>query len=402
MVSLGYFLSWQYGVFSRSYVVGAFFIILYAALHNRWRKYPVLGGLVLGAAALTHVFFAMAAACLAGLTVSLWLKQETNPKQILLLMLPFAICLALSAASFVLGVPPRSAASLVLGVPPRQAFVGLVQSVTQQEHWSVGSTLLSLMKWLAKPFLKGVPLAGLPLKPSLSILVLGLLAACFWRKPVIGLVFFVGAVSIAAFQVFIYGSSKHSGVIYLLFVAVYAIAYLSCNKVTARGLLALSMLGGLATLPPTLITPYSASQEAAEIITARGLEHATWVAMPELPATATFAALKRSVYGLECGCEFTYVDRARNRINRKSVHELGDRLQKFIDTHAQSEIFILVSKPYVDEFKQMLGDRAVALIAETQPPLNDSEDFAIYKVLSRPNASQVHPDRLRQSSRRRT
>jgi len=373
-ISLGYLLSWEYGVFSRSYIVGVFFILAYAAFFGHWRRHPILGGLTLGAAALTHVFFAMAAACLAGLTALLWLKQKASPKEILLFATSFGVCFALSVAS------------VVLGYPPTEAAAGVSQSVTRLEHQSLWRPLHRM----ANPFLRGVPLlkgitlagVNLPslLEPFFDLLVFGLLVACFWRNLTVGLIFLIGAAGVVGFRTIIYGGSTQDGVIYILFVAVYGIAYVDCNKVAARGLLALSMLGGLLILPQTLITPYSASQEAANIIKARGLEQATWVAFPDAPGTATFAALKRSVYGLQCQCDFTYVDRTRPQISLSSVQELAAAWREFLAVHRESEVFVLVSKPNVDKFHQIVGDQALDLITKTQPALNPSESFVIYRV----------------------
>ena len=354
MISLGFFLSWQYGVFSRSYIVGAFFLLLYAVFHDRWREYPVPGGLVLGAASLTHVYFAMAASCLAALSVLLWLREGRALKRIALLTIPFGVCLALSAASVILSIPATET----------------VERITQP----AGPQATALLQQMAQAFLEGLPMLGL--KPLLVTLVFVLLIACFWRNRLGGLVFLAGAGCIAAVQTMIYGTGRHSGVIYFLFVAVYAIAYSACNKTPARALLALSMLAGLFILPRTLTTPYSAALEAADIITARGLERANWVAYPDAPATATFAALKRSVYGLQCGCEYTYVD-WRRRHKAASDAKLGERLQVLLSV--ESPVYVLVSKPHLDKFLRLARDRAVEQLAETKSAILPSETFVIFK-----------------------
>ena len=61
LISSSFFISFQYAVVGRSYVLGTFILIFFASYFPVWRQRPAIAGCMLGLSALTHVYFGFAA-----------------------------------------------------------------------------------------------------------------------------------------------------------------------------------------------------------------------------------------------------------------------------------------------------------------------------------------------------
>ena len=279
LISASYYTSWQYGVFSRNYLPGIFFLLLFSVLWPYWRRHPVAGGLVLGLACLTHAFFVPIAGILALLFVFDWWREQPSQKVLL-----FGAVLAFFTAAAVL--------SLYLSAP---TFRGILD---QAAPASESKQLLSRIGYAFT-----VDVVGERFEVIAGILFF---AAFLPRLPVV-LLSAVGALFLSAFQVFIYGGMAwHVGAIYFLFVCIYVVYHRDIYWYVPRTLLTLSAIGGVMVLV-THTLPYSTGEQAASLIRTSGLEKAHWTAFPDYGGVVPFAALGRPFWSIECDCQVTYV-----------------------------------------------------------------------------------------------
>ena len=363
LISLGYYLSWQYGVFSRNYTIGVFFCLIYASFYRQLLTRPVLAGIVLGLVAQSHILFAFVAAGLAvPYLIQLW-REHGIARQLI------TFCAVLGGLAFLSLLSIRLSSSA--------SFVEAVQSVS-----SGNEIIRTMLRQISLPFLHGVPadLNGLILP------VAALLIAAFVFTPILGVSFLLSALAISGFLAVIYGgASWHNGTIYITLIVLYGIGYQSIHqrwisRYAILVLLILTVVGNLVTLPNTLSRPYSAAQEAAELIRELGLTDADWASYGDQHATVTFAVLKRPSYGLRCGCQYTYVDWPNHK---KPDSEIRKHFERFIDENDGRPKYIMISQWILDKFQRLAGDVAqLEKVGETQAATLPSETFILFKVVN--------------------
>lgn len=362
LISLGYYLSYQYGIISRPYIVGFFFCLVYVCWYRQWLSRPMLAGIVLGLVALTQVLFAFVASALCLPLLLAWWRDKTDWKRLILFSLVFGSCALFSVVS----------ARLSMSRELLDVYAGDGVTVTELVN--------SMIRQITVAFFHGVPAD----RGVLTILACGLLILSFVSAPFLGFVFLLGAIAVSAFVGTIYGGAPwHNGTIYVLLISLYGIGYarMHSSLVSRKAivcLLALSFVGNVRELPGSLTTPYSAGETAASLIAELGLTDSAWAAYSDQTATVTFAALERPVFGLRCGCVYTFVDWVKYRLPTRT---LKDNLQAFVAQAPSGEAYLLVSKPQLAEIQKMLDDGYSAEhLAETGESRVHNETFVLLKV----------------------
>jgi hypothetical protein len=189
MIAGGYLLSFEYGIFARSYILGMFLIWAFAAFHRNIEKHPFAGALLLGLASLTHIFFAMAATGLAALTIALWVKEGVSSKRIFGFATIFAAILCFALITVVLSVPPHGG--------PASATASIPQSMTAQVLHNIVQLLDGLVKVLERLGRAFAPVFGRPWRYLFEALCLYLLVRTFLPIRLSGLLFFGTATCIS-------------------------------------------------------------------------------------------------------------------------------------------------------------------------------------------------------------
>ena len=361
MIAAGYFLSFEYGIIARSYILGMLLLWVFAAFHHNIKEYPFAGALLLGLASLTHVFFAMAATGLAALTIALWMKEGVPSKRLLGFGTIFAALLCFALTTVVLSVPPHGG--------PTSAAAGAPQSVTTQVLHSIVQLLDSLVKVLERLGRAFAPVFRRPWRYLFEALCLYLLVQAFLPMRLSGLVFFCTAVciSISAELLHLGAGARYSGTIYVLFVAIYLIKSREMSVPHCRALLFSSMLGGLATFLPA--PPSSMGQHAAILIARANAQDARWAAYPDFTGTVAFAFLGRSFHSFECDCEATFTKWGGQRLGRRpDRYDLEQRIQHFLGATGSGDAYVLVSQPKLAFFSSALPTNIrLDPIFETEP-----------------------------------
>lgn len=362
LISLGYYLSFQYGILSRNYILGTFFCLLYVSYFGRLFSHAVLAALVLGLAALSHILFAFVASALSLPLLLLWWRHDTPLKRLILFCVIFGGCALFSVISAKLSV----SGELLNSYAGNAVFVS--------------DFATSMIRQTTSAFLHGVPAD----KGILTIIVIGLLILFFQSAPLLGLVFLVGAAAVTTFLSLIYGGAPwHNGMIYILLISLYGIGYakLHANWLSRSAilcLLTLSVVGNLWELPRSFSIPYSAGEEAADLIRELGLTEAAWAAYSDQTATVTFAELERPVFGLKCGCTYTFVDWSIYRIPDRSLEE---NLKIFIEGEPSGVTYVLISRHNLEQVLGIIdGTYSYEQLAETGPSRIHNEAFVILKV----------------------
>lgn len=362
LISLGYYLSFQYGIISRPYIVGFFFCLIYVCFYRQWLSRPVLAGIILGLAALTQVLFAFVASALCLPLLLAWWRDKTDWKRLILFCVTFGSCALFSVVS----------ARLSMSSELLDVYAG--------DGVSAPELARSMIRQMTVAFLHGVPMD----QGALTILVCVLLIVTFVSAPFLGAVFLMGAIAISAFVGTIYGGAPwHNGTIYVLLIGLYGIGYARMHsslisRSAILSLLALSVLGNMWELPRSLATPYSAGEEAADLIAELGLNDAAWATYSDQTATVTFAALERPAFGLRCGCTYRFVDWVKFRIPQRTIAE---NLQTFMELAPAEETYLLVSKPQLAEMQKILdGGYSAEQLAETGKSRVHNETFVLLKV----------------------
>jgi hypothetical protein len=362
LISGSYYLSWEYGIISRSYTLGTFLLCFFAALNRHWCRHPIAGALVLGLSSMTHIFFAMAAAGLAAVTVGQWLRTGGPSKRIVAFSVVFSAMLVFSAVTA--GLSASRGLALATRLGSIVSSTGQMPDRTDEVVHNMGAA-----------FTVGVfesPYA------HFEALAICLAVLCFLRAPLFALIFVLTSLGIALFQSFVYGGAPwHFGSIYVLFVALYIIKSKETIAFAGRSLLLIPFLGGLLMLKP--MPPYSRAEEAATIMKQHNVQFRRWAAYPDLQGIVAFAVLGRSFHSFECDCELTYINWGlRSRLRADTLRE---RIGRFVDAGAPRSSYVLVSQVHAEFLRSAIsGDFRIEQIEQTGPAAYQDESFFLWRL----------------------
>ena len=369
LISLSYYVSFEYAVIARGYGIAMFALVLFAAKYERWRERPIVGGLLLGVAALSHILFAPVAAALSCQALSdSWREPEARNRALCLGFAAFTLTF-LAFISVWISIPlPMHAGPLAAASSPVQTFV------------------FALADRVAQPFT--VAFGRLPriFDRTLDVVVLLLLIATFIRIPLSAAFFFATALFLALFTLFAYGDGapQHAGVGYLLFVAFFIIKRQSIWKPAAWTVLAIAAFGGVLHYAKTWGVPLGTGERAAAIIQQRGIADAAWAAFPDHAGTVAFAKLKRPFFAFECACDINYVKWNKRPFRRALYQGDNELIVRFLKS-ANGTAYVLVSVQDEKILRRLIEPHAsIKEIAVTDAAIRPDETFRLWELRVRP------------------
>ncbi len=296
LLSLSYFLGFEYAAVARSYAPGVALLLLFVSLPTRCGKRVLSGWIVLGLMANTQFFLSLAALAMAALW---WLHDGGGIKRHGPGLACFSLLLLAAVATMVLSD---------------------LNSVSSWHFELSGPAILNKLTKLAEAF---VPLAGLTgytywrtsypdaLRAGIALIVFAALWRYLWPSR-LALQAMTGlSVAVLGFFYLRYGGySWHVGVIFAFFVA---LVWFFRERSTELGphwilvaLLSVNALGGAKAMVLSKLIPFSRSAATARWIRAEGLADAMWVAT-DWQAASVAGYLDRPLYYPRCDCDMTFV-----------------------------------------------------------------------------------------------
>ncbi len=351
LISASYYISWQYGVFSRNYMPGVFLLMLFAVFWPYWRRHAILGASVLGLACLVHAFFIPVAGVMALMFIYDWWRER--PEKIALL---FATVVGLFIVAATL--------SLYLASPPIEVKEAASSSETTQ-----------LLAMIGYPFT--VDVVGQPYQTIAGLLFF----LAFLPLVSVVLLAAVAGLFLSAFQILIYGGySWHVGAIYTLLACLYVVYHQRIYRIIPRILLGASAIGGVVVWMTTTL-PYGSGQEAARLIRQAGLENARWVAFPDLGGSVPFAVLRRPYWSLECQCEITYVRWGEQRTARPTARQFEDRLTEYVLSGNGEPTYLLLSLEAAPAVGRVMPPQLnIENLGSTGPAVQPMDTFELLRL----------------------
>ncbi len=353
LISAGYYTSWQYGVFSRDYLPGMFFLLVFSCFWLNWRRHPIAGAVLLGLACLTHALFVPVAGIVALLFVYDWWRDKPD-RRIFIFCVVFLVFVVVTCVSLAISLPEMK-------VVIKEAAPA---TETKQLFSRIGYAFTANV--IGEPFetIAGIAffVAFLPLVPVIILVA-------------------VGGLFLSGFQVFIYGGmSWHVGTIYVLLVSVYVVYHRQIYRWVPRALMVFSAVGGV-LVPLTMTRPYATGEQAAALIRQAGLENANWAAFPDYGGEVAFAILRRPFYSINCDCQLTYV-KWRQRIEAMDETTFDRRLRTFMDKASFGEpSYMLLGRTRAEAVMQFLQSHySVRVIGQTPPAVWNDESFYLVRI----------------------
>jgi hypothetical protein len=321
--AFGYFPFFEYGVISRSYVMGLVCLFAFCALQGRTRKHSLVQGCALALLANTSLYGAMIAFAFGIYLVVEWLavlraKQGPEKSRILLLSL------------FIVGL--GVATSIVQIMPPPDSSSQVLERGTSIHTTQVGATLTAIERSYVP-----IPRQGLHFWNSnileddrprvqrlLSIVLLGLAVWILVRTPVTLVVYAVATVELLAFThvtqygIQPYGGLRHIGHLFLVLVgclwiflsrfgatelAPPRIALFPLPKAMSVGMItvlfAAHAFAGVLAVRADLQYPFSASKDVAQFLKEHHMTDMVMIGSRDYAASSVAAYLNRALYYAE-------------------------------------------------------------------------------------------------------
>jgi hypothetical protein len=368
LISLSYYVSFEYAVIARGYGIAMFALVLFAAKYERWREFPIAGGALLGVASLSHILFApVAAALCCQALLDSWREPEARIRALCLGVVAFTLTLLAFVSVWISTPLPMHAGPLTAASSSLQAFA------------------FALADRVAQPFTVGFGHLPRIFDRALDVVVLVLLIATFVRAPLSALLFFPTALFLSLFTIFVYGGAPHhAGVGYLLFVAFFIIKRQNIWRPAAYAVLAIAAFGGVLHYAKTWGLPLGTGVRAAAIIQQRGVADAAWAAFPDYTGVVTFAKLKRPFYAFECACDINYVKWNKRPFRRALLQGDSEAIVRFLNS-TNGSAYVLVSLQSEKLLRRLIEPHAsIKEIAVTDAAIRPDETFLLWELRVKP------------------
>ncbi len=355
LISASYHISWQYGVFSRNYMPGVLFLVLFSVFWVQWRRHPIAGAILLGLACLTHAFFVPVAGILALLFLWDWWNEEHTARALIFAGVFGALMLV-------------AVVSLYMAVPTMEVVIDQAAPAAETKQLISRIGYAFTVEFIGEPF---ETIAGL------------LYFTAFLPLTSVVLLAAVGALFLSAIQVFLYGGlAWHMGAIYVLFICIYVVYRQKIHRAIPTALLAVSAIGGV-LVPINHDLPYSTGQQAANLIREAGLEDGNWAAFPDIGGEVPFAVLGRRYWTIECACDIARVN-WRNRLLEVDTATFLARFEAFVRRGAGNPSFLLLSRSRATTIVPALRTKYdVDRIGETPPAEALDESYLLLRIAPR-------------------
>jgi hypothetical protein len=340
--AFGYFPFYEYGVISRSYVMGLVCLFAFCALQGRTGKHSLVQAWALALLANTSIFGVMIASAFGIYLVVDWLtvlreKQGPEKSRILLLSL------------FIVGL--GIATSIVQIMPPPDSSFQVLGTISSIKGTQVGETLTAVGKsyvpiprqdihfWntnILDEILGERPRA----RRLLSIGLLGLAGWILVRTPVTLVVYAVATVELLAFTHSIYyGGNRHIGHLFIVLVGCLWISLshigatdlarlrtalfplpkaLSVGMVTV--LFATHAFAGVLAVRADLLHPFSASKDVAQFLKEHHMTEMVMIGSRDYAASSVAGYLNQALYYPEGDRLGTFVVwKGRRSVSRREL-----------------------------------------------------------------------------------
>jgi hypothetical protein len=281
LLSLGYFIGFEYAVLARAYGLGVLLFFLFVRLRRTRWSWLLLG--LLGNVSLVALVLAGLLACL-----QLYRGQRSLPGiAICAVLFGLAVLTGYPAADTVLSVaePASLPARLLKSLPLLSAAVLPANWSTPQYYWNTVCTDCGPTGLLALAYLPLLGVVSLKKSADLAIVYVANLLA---------------AVLIGTFVY--YGTVRQYGYVFIAFVGLVWIAREEGKAPAAwplRGWAAISAIAGLWAAYWSFDVDFSQGRAAAEWIRGHGLQRAVWAAYPGWAGTDISAYLRIPTYNLQ-------------------------------------------------------------------------------------------------------
>jgi hypothetical protein len=388
--SFGYFPVYEYAAISRCYGLALLLALLLCAHHPRRFERPVATAVLLATLALTTTVATMVAAGYAAALIAEWVASaRSGDRAAKSAWIPIAGAGVACLAAAVCAWPPADSTvahvRLPSGMPsdfaPTRLIAGLLPIPRIDFFFWNSNALLSF-----EPFRRVALVVALVLAAWL-LFVLS-------RNRAAAIVFGVGAALLLALFGGVYGGDvRHHGFFFVLFVMG---AWIAADTTTRPAVSAWSRVRR-AALAPTLLAVllvhvpaaaiaiaydyryvFSSGRRAADVLRARGLTEALFVAEVDYPATAVLGQLGRRAvaYSPRTGRAFSFVKWTRDRRWEPTDQETLDFAAALGASRGEDAILIM-NRPLIPK---LVDGVAVVRLAELYDSMIEEENFYIYRV----------------------
>lgn len=442
LLTFSYFLAYEYAIISRSYGLGAFFLFAFCAAFVQSRSLFSLA-LLLVFLANTNAFGVLISFALALLLLFRW-WDERREKQARRNF--FGVLLILGSGWFVslaqitrpiwepllakhvgrLGFMPLVETVATAVIPedvvmtfPVKVVYSFVQiwkayvpipALGEPEFWNTNLLLDSSFSRFSLSDFSFSRLEGLPIGLALGLLMSAAIVA--WtvvtlrRSPRLITVYLLGTAFILLFciQFFWWGSLRHQGYLWLLFVAclwlgkanvfgqeqtarvsLSSVSELSSQRLPSVRLglftllLVLQSFAGLFLYSQDLLYSFSSSRQTAHYIRHNQLETLTLVGVRDRETSVLSGYLNKPLFYPERDQFGSFWD-----IYNKPLEaaELARRIEQLADQDPE-DLLLVLSYPLEPSLEQELKQVAVTPLADFQSKLIDSESFYLYRLQDR-------------------
>jgi hypothetical protein len=392
LIAFGYFLVYEYAVVSRSYVLAVLTVFAFCALypHRHRRRWPLALTLLL--LANTTVYGSLLAlSLLAMLVVERHGGEAASPNA----------SARLGVLALVSGVSVIVAFNLWLtgGVGTAMGALGQESAAGESIGAMVGRVwkayfpipdVTTFDSWGTNLFFGNRVLEAIAAVLSVAILAGGVLL--FFDKPLVVFLYLFGTAALLSTNLFLhFGSLRHHGHLFLLFLAGLWLAALPsrsapvseriaawrarCNTPFVASVLVAQLLGGVIMWTHDVRHPFSPARSAAESIRVAGLHDLPLWGHSAPVASPVGAYLDRKILypaqGTDVPQGFIWWRRRPRRISPENLARMVEEA-----AHAEGELVLIWSRP----FRAEVPGLDVQLITHLPPGIEGTEEYFLYRV----------------------
>ncbi len=394
LMAFGYFLAYEYAVFSRPYVLGVLALFTFCALFpiRRGRPLAVAAALVLLASTSLYGVIIAGAAC--GM---LLLEASATPVRV---TPPRLVTLGARIGLVGWGIGCVGAVVLAVTYPPDSLSIALgTGDLPRTSLWAIATTVSTVTQaYLPIPdvsaphmwdthIIPGDSRVGLGSMVGLALALLVIGGAILLRTPFVLFFFLVASGGLLLFSHLVFGGFlRHHGHLFLVLIAGMWLARLQPERWRAppwmtrlagravTGLLLVHVASAAILYVAEIRTPFSAAPAAAEFIREQGLADFPVAASPAPPASSIAGVLDRPIHYLALGSPGTFI--RWDQYSRGFDRVVSVRLiRPFVEQHA-SDVLIILGAPF-DGWDE---DLEVEELARFEAGLEQRERFVLYRV----------------------
>lgn len=384
LFALGFFPLYQYGLIPRSYGIGLLLVaVVCVLLPRRYQNpLPLAGALFLLAHSSVH-------ACILVIGVMVALAVDYYMKPRALNWRRAGTGISIAAAGIV--------SAVLFMIPPADIGYEEAAGWTTKLDSAKIMRVLALFQTVLFPTAEGSPhFWGFPIvqsMPYFGALLVGVMAACYWRRPAALAMFLVCTFGLLAFFYMKYsGTIRHHG---FLLIALLLLLWggksmfaLPCKRISVftknastvgayalTALLLVQAVSGIRAVMADVQRPFSYGKAAAQYIQANGLEELPIIGHEDFAVTAVVGYLPpRTVHYLQGDREGSFV--FWNRARTQNIAPLQSKMQA-VAAQSGKDVLLILNRPLTITPEMQSTVRPLA--AFDGPAVHRSEWFWLYR-----------------------